>query len=150
MKFREAIPEDLSELLEIEQKVIEAERPFNPSLKKGKIYYYDIEALMLDSASYLIVADVADKIIATGYAQIRESKASLNHDIHSYLGFMFVSPDFRRKGINKALVDQLIAWSKRNGAQAVYLDVYLKNDSAIKAYRKVGFEPSLLEMKLIL
>jgi ribosomal protein S18 acetylase RimI-like enzyme len=63
---------------------------------------------------------------------------------------MYVSPDFRGKGINKALVGHLISWSKNKGAQAVYLDVYSENASAIKAYEKVGFEPSLLEMKLIL
>jgi len=150
LKFREANIDDLSKLLDLEQKVIEAERPFNSSIKTDKTTYYDIESLIIDSDSYLIVTEDADKIIATGYAQIRRSKASRNHDIHSYLGFMFVSLGFRGKGINNALVEQLISWSKSKGAQAVYLDVYSGNTSAIKAYEKVGFEPSLLEMKLIL
>ncbi len=150
MNFREAKVDDLSQLLDLEQKVIEAEQPFNSSIKTEKTTYYDIEGLILDSDSHLIVAEDADQIIATGYAQIRRSKRSLNHDTHSYLGYMYVSPDFRRKGINQALIEQLISWSTSKGAQAIYLDVYSKNASAIKAYEKAGFEPSLLEMKLVL
>ena len=150
MNFREANLHDLSQLFELEQKVIEAERPFNSSIKTGKTNYYDIEGLILDNDSHLIVAEDVGQIIATGYAQIRQSKESLNHTTHSYLGYMYVSPDFRRRGINQALMEQLISWSKIKGVQAVYLDVYSDNTSAIKAYEKAGFEPSLLEMKLIL
>lgn len=150
MKFREANVDDVPKLLNLEQKIIEAERPFNTSIKTEDTRYYDIESLISDSDSYLIVNEVENEIIATGYAQIRRSKASLNHIYHSYLGFMFVSPDFRGNGINNALVELLIEWSKSKGAQTVYLDVYAGNISAIKAYDKVGFEPSLLEMKLIL
>jgi ribosomal protein S18 acetylase RimI-like enzyme len=149
MKFREANLGDLSQLLAIEQKIIEAERPFNSSIKSENTTYYDIEGLVLGSDSYLTVAEDTDMIIATGYAQIRRSKASLNHDNHSYLGFMYVSPDFRGREINKDLVEQLIFWSKSKGVQAIYLEVYSENNSAIKAYEKVGFEPCLLEMKLI-
>lgn len=150
MNFREANLDDLSQLLDLEQRVIEVERPFNSSIKTEKTTYYDIEGLILDSDSHLIVTEDADQIIATGYAQIRRSKESRNHETHSYFGFMYVSPNFRRKGISQALVGQLISWSKSKGAQAVYLDVYMENTSAIKAYEKVGFEPSLLEMKLII
>ena len=149
MKFREANIDDLSQLLDLEQKVIESERPFNSSIKTKETSYYDIENFISDNDTYLIIIEDADKIIATGYAQIRRSKGSLDHDIHSYLGFMYVSPDFRGKGINKALVEQLISWSKSKGVQVAYLDVYSGNASAIKAYEKSGFEPSLLEMKLI-
>jgi GNAT superfamily N-acetyltransferase len=63
---------------------------------------------------------------------------------------MYVCPKFRGKGLNKALTDKLICWSRNKGINAVYLDVYSDNRSAIRAYEKLGFEPSLLEMKLLL
>lgn len=150
LKIRQATLDDLSTLLEIEQKVIEAERPFNSSLKTEKISYYDIEALVADENSHLVVAEVDNNIIATGYAQIRQSLISRKHDIHGYLGFMFVSPDFRGKGINNAVIESLIAWGKSRGAGAFYLDVYSTNSPAIKSYEKAGFEPCLLEMKLVI
>jgi hypothetical protein len=38
LNFREANIDDLSQLLDLEQKIIEAERPFNPSIKIEKNY----------------------------------------------------------------------------------------------------------------
>ena len=150
MIIREAGGSDLCRLLELEQCVVEAERPFNSSLKSESAFYYDIEKLISSPDAYLLVAEVEGEIIGTGYAQIRESKQSLEHKYHSYLGFMYVSPIHRGKGINAKLIHELIAWSKSRGISDLYLDVYSDNASGIKAYKKVGFKPSLLEMKLSL
>ncbi|MCO1337074.1 GNAT family N-acetyltransferase [Microbulbifer sp. OS29] len=98
--------------------------------------------------SHLLVVEIEHNIIATGYAQIRNSKISLEHEQHSYFGFMYVSPKYRGQGINPRLIEELISWSNHKGIFDIYLDVYAKNDSAIKAYKKAGFEPSLVEMKL--
>ena len=145
---REAKLSDLSALLELEQCVVDAERPFNPSIKTDKAHYYDLNHLISSKDSHLIVVESANTIIATGYAQIRPSKASLKHAKHSYLGFMYVSPEYRGHGINQKVMDSLIAWSRNQGVADFYLDVYYQNDSAIKAYQKAGFEPSIIEMKL--
>ena len=148
--FREATPADLPRLLELEQRVVEYERPFNSSIKAEGVKYYDLEDLISNVDSTLLVAEVADTVIGTGYAQIRASKASLAHSRHAYLGFMFVSPDHRGSGIAQALIDRLTAWSLSRGISDIYLHVYAQNESAIRAYSKAGFEPSLLEMKLSL
>jgi ribosomal protein S18 acetylase RimI-like enzyme len=148
--YREANMDDLPRLLALEQKVVAAERPFNASITAGRTTYYDTEDLISSNDSYLIVAESANNIIATGYAQIRQSKISLEHDVHSYLGFMYVTPDFRGRGINREITERLIAWSRHRGVTDLYLDVYSENTSAIKAYEKAGFESSLIEMKLSL
>ena len=146
--IRKALSKDQSALLNLEQKVIEAERPFNNTIKSENAIYYDLNNLVADDASYLIVAELKGKIIGTGYAQIRESKKSLKHSKHAYLGFMYVEPDYRGLGINKLIIDNLIDWSKQQGIFDLYLDVYDGNDAAIRAYEKVGFSKSLVEMKI--
>lgn len=148
VKFRQATKEDKEILLSLEQQVVEAERPYNPEIKELGAHYYDLDDLITSSNAYLLVGEVDGQIVATGYAQIRNSKASLVHEKHSYLGFMLVLEEFRGLGINKLVVDLLLKWSKEQGADYVYLDVYDKNDSAVKAYQKVGFEKALVEMKL--
>lgn len=148
MNYREAILGDLDSLLAVEQKVVEAERPFNSSIKAGKTHYYDIAKLIVENDSYVVVAEDDDRIIGTGYAQIRPSKESLRHDSHSYLGFMYVSPEYRGRGVNRRIVDLLITWSRAQGVRDCYLDVYSENSSAIRAYEKIGFQPSMVEMKL--
>ena len=150
LNYREANPSDLPQLLNLEQLVIAAERPFNATIKPGKTFYYDLDHLLSSEDSYLIVAENEESIVATGYAQIRESKAAFRHQIHSYLGFMFVSPDCRGRGINQKLIDRLVTWGKGKGAEDFYLDVYAENEAAIRAYEKVGFSPCMIEMKLSL
>jgi len=63
---------------------------------------------------------------------------------------MYVSTDFRRKGINGEIIELLKSWSLEKGVKNLYLEVYAQNTAAMKAYQKVGFDPCLLEMKLSL
>ena len=146
--FRRALITDKDALLGLEQSVIEAERPFNSTIKAKDAIYYDLDNLLTDDASHLLVAELQGLIIATGYAQIRTSKASLIHSKHAYLGFMYVAPEHRGLGINKMIIERLIKWSKTQTVTDVYLDVYNDNEAAIKAYEKVGFVKSLVEMKI--
>ena len=150
MIYREAVLDDLPHLLEIEQLLIEAERPFDASIKAEKTFYYDITEQISSRDIHLIVLEHEANIVAVGYAQIRTSKPAHIHATHAYLGFMYVLPNLRGRGVNQHIVGLLTQWSRDKGAEALYLDVYSQNSSAIKAYEKVGFAPCLVEMKLIL
>jgi GNAT superfamily N-acetyltransferase len=61
---------------------------------------------------------------------------------------MYVEPEYRGFGINKLIIENLIDWSKEQGVFDLYLDVYDGNHAAIRAYEKVGFIKSLVEMKI--
>lgn len=148
LTVRKARIEDYSSLAALEQKVIGAERPYNSSLKEKDAYYYDIEKLISDRDSRLIVGEIFGDIIATGYVQVRQSKPALDHDIHGYLGFMYVAEEYRGLGLNKMILQDLVGWGQQQGVIDFYLDVYSENDSAVRAYEKFGFRGSLLEMKL--
>ncbi len=142
--------DDLEPLRSLEQKVIDSERPYNDSIKALGAQYYDIEQLILSDNSYMLLAEVDDALVATGYAKIRQSKPSLSHRLDSYLGFMYVDPSCRGQGVNKQIIDRLIHWSREQGVSDFYLDVYSANAPALKAYLKAGFAPSMTEMKLSL
>jgi len=148
LKLREANIDDLHRLREFEQAVVEFERAFNPCIKAGEVTYYDLESLLSDKRSQLIVAEIEGELVGSGYAQLRESKDSLTHQEISYLGFMYVVPEHRGLGIVRKVIDRLIEWSVSRGVRDFYLDVYAQNESAVAAYRKAGFGPSLLEMSL--
>ena len=148
MKYRHATLDDVSQLRNLEQKLIEAERLYNRLIRESGVRYYDIEALISDHNSILLVAETSNNVIATGYAKIRPSKQSLSHEFDGYLGFMYVTKDFRGRGVNKEIIDRLIAWNREQGVNDIYLDVYADNAPAINAYLKAGFHPSMIEMKL--
>ncbi len=56
--IRKAVMTDLGKLLKFEQGVIDAERPFDPTLKKEKINYYDIEKMITAPDVEIVVAEL--------------------------------------------------------------------------------------------
>lgn len=139
---------DLDILLEFEQGIVQTERPFDPTLKDGHINYYDIAAMIEASHVEVVVAELGSEIIGSGYARIEDSKVYLKHLKHAYLGFMYVKPEYRGKGVNKKVVDALQDWAAKRGITEFRLDVYSENSPAIKAYEKIGFKKHLIEMRM--
>jgi GNAT superfamily N-acetyltransferase len=146
--IRKAKLEDLNTLLEFEQGIITAERPYDPTLKQGTISYYNIEKMILATDVEVLVAEVDTLIIGSGYARVADAKPYLNHDSYAYLGFMFTDPEHRGKGVNSKIIEELKNWCKSLEIYELRLDVYNDNPSAIKAYEKVGFRKHLINMRI--
>jgi ribosomal protein S18 acetylase RimI-like enzyme len=147
IKIRKALLSDLEELYIFEQNIIEAERPFDPTLKRESTNYYDLKEMITASNVEVVVAELNDKIIASGYARIERSKAYLQHSNHAYLGFMYVLPEYRGKGINKGIIEALKTWTREQKVTELRLEVYYDNIPAIKAYEKIGFSKHMLLMR---
>lgn len=148
MIVRPAGLHDLEILLRFEQALIEAERPFDPAIRRGgDVRYYDLSELIGSPDSEVVVAEIDDAVVGCGYARIEPSNTYLRHPKHSYLGFMYVVPEHRGKGVNKRILDALERWSVEQGVTEMKLEVYLGNKSAIRAYEKSGYEGILIEMR---
>jgi GNAT superfamily N-acetyltransferase len=148
INIRKARLEDLNILLEFEQGIITAERPYDPTLKEGKINYYDIEKMITAAHIEVVVAEIGAKIVGSGYARIETAKPYLNHDNYAYLGFMYTDPLHRGKGVNAIIIEDLKEWCLSQKITELRLDVYNDNPSAIRAYEKVGFKKHLLNMRV--
>ncbi len=147
VKIRKAVLTDLEKLLVFEQGVIHAERPYDITLKKTDTRYYDIDGMMSAPHIELLVAETGNTIIGCGYARIETAKPYLQHQQHAYLGFMYIDPAHRGKGINKMIIERLKQWSLSKGITEMRLDVYVENKAAITAYEKAGFTKHMLEMR---
>ncbi len=145
---RKATLKDVSILLEFEQGVIAAERPFDPTIKSGDIAYYDIPDLITNPNSDVFVVEIDSHIVASGYAKIKPDRHYLKHRQQGYLGFMFVDHQHRGKQLNKLIIDALLEWCKSLHIFEIRLDVYQDNLPAIKAYEKVGFKKHMINMRL--
>lgn len=148
IRIRPAEMRDLETLLEFEQGVIETERPFDPTLRKGFIHYYDLEEMIRASHIHFVVAETGTAIIASGYVRIETAKPYLDHSTRGYLGFMYTHPSWRGKGLNKLIIDELKQWSKQQNLKELRLDVYFDNEKAIKAYEKSGFTRHMIHMRM--
>ncbi|SRR5258706_3363917 len=147
INIRKAILTDLPQLYVFEQNIIQAERSFDPTLKKEDTHYYDLKEMISDPNVQLVIAELENKIIASGYARIENSKSYLQHKQHAYLGFMYVVPEQRGKGINKRIIEVLQDWAVSQNVSELRLEVYQGNIKAINAYEKIGFSKLIFEMR---
>ena len=148
--IRPASLDDMDTLLDFEQGIVLFERPMDVTLKEGEIHYYDLAALIESPDAEVLVAEQEGELIGSGYAHIIDSKPYLKHQKHAHLGFMYVKPEHRGKGVNKMIIDALRQWGLSKGINEFRLEVYNSNPGAIRAYEKAGFVPALLEMRMAL
>lgn len=145
---RTATLSDLPTLRSFEQGVILAERPFDPMIKNDPVHYYDIEEMIAASHIEIVVAELDGEPVGSGYARIENARHYLKHQQHAYLGFMYVKPQHRGRGINQKVIETLKQWAISQNITELRLDVYDENIPAIKAYEKVGFKKHLIAMRL--
>ena len=148
--IRKAHPNELEKLLEFEQGIITAERPFDPTLRAEKINYYDIEKMISALDVEVLIAEIGSEIVSSGYARIVTAKPYLNHLNYAYLGFMYTDANHRGKEINAKIIQALKEWCNLQNVFELRLDVYNDNISAIRAYEKSGFKKHLINMRMVL
>ncbi len=148
IEIRKALESEIDVLLDFEQGIVEAERPFDDSLKEGEIHYYDLIELIRSDKAEVLVAVVNGEAVGSGYAKILTAKPYKKFSEYAYLGYMYVKPEFRGLGVNQKILQSLVNWAKEQGLTEVRLDVYDENMIAKKSYTKAGFKPILLEMRM--
>jgi len=145
LTIRLATLSDLDVLREFEQGVIGVERAFAPRTKAETIYY-NLEQLIHSDQSILCVAEIDAQPVASGYAKIEKSHDYYQHDYHAYVGFLYVLPEFRGKGVIGQVEAYLCSWAKEMGVDQVELEVYAENRAAVRAYEKRGYQDFVVRM----
>ncbi|MFT3750434.1 MAG: GNAT family N-acetyltransferase [Agriterribacter sp.] len=148
LEIRHAKENEMDILLDFEKGIVEAERPYDTTLKDGEIHYYDLAALVQSPNAAVLVAVANDEIVGSGYAKIQQGEPYQKFTAYAYLGFMYVKPKFRSKGINKLLLKGLIDWARSKEITELRLEVYDENCIAKTAYSKAGFKANLLKMRM--
>lgn len=146
--IRTAVIADLDMLLTYEQELINAERPFDPTIRSGSVNYYDLKQLILNKEAIVVVAETAGHIISVGYGIPKAARPYLDHAYYAYLGFMYTNPLYRGQGINKRIIQELKKWAYSKKLNEIRLTVYTDNLPAIAAYEKAGFKKHLIEMRI--
>jgi GNAT superfamily N-acetyltransferase len=104
--------------------------------------------MISDPSVELVVATLDAAVIASGYCRIEPAKPYLSHSRQGYLGFMYVLPEYRGRGINKLIMEKLTGWARSQDMTELRLDVYYGNTAAILAYEKAGFSKHMIEMRM--
>jgi aminoglycoside 6'-N-acetyltransferase I len=88
----------------------------------------------------LIAFDTND--IAVGFAEATIRNDYVNGTEASPVGFLeglYVTPEYRRSGLGRALVAAVERWTRDQGCNELASDAYIDNDESHAAHRAYGF-----------
>lgn len=128
IELRDAVVEDVPELVALEQVCFQSEaETFNRR---------QIRALVGPGTSArVVVACREERIIGWSAGLVRRHKSRRTGRIYN----VAVHPDFRGRGIGRRLLRQAVDSFTDDGIQSVYLEVRDDNEVAIRLYRSLGF-----------
>jgi aminoglycoside 6'-N-acetyltransferase I len=134
LSVRPVTESDLSEWFRLRQKLWDATNPDD---------HQDEMLDILDHADtqLVLVADAGDGRLA-GFleASIRPFVEDCESDNVGYLEGWFVDPEYRRRGIGRALVTAAENWARSRGMTEMASDAEIGNDPSLAAHTRLGYE----------
>ncbi len=96
---------------------------------------------MKSKKHYWIVAEEKGKIIGFGQAWIKNKETGITESV-------YVNKRYRKKGIGKKIMGDMIKWLKTKKLKYIESSAYLRNKPSVKLHKKLGFKPFLIRMRL--
>ena len=90
----------------------------------------------------LLGVDAADNIIATCHAVFNPGEQNPDGNPRAWISNLTVDPDFRQRGVARAMLSAGIAYLRAHGASSITLGVDADNPAPFRLYQSVGFEIS--------
>ena len=155
MTIRFATEADIPGMIELLKQVGQVHHEIRPDLFRAGAQKYDeaaLSALLSDEKRPILIAELEGKV--AGYAfcilQITENDPVLCDRKVLYIDDLCVEETLRGHGIATALYQRTLEFARELGCDAVTLNVWCGNDSAMKFYEKSGFKPQKVGMEVIL
>lgn len=155
MEIRFAQSRDIPGMLNLLQQVGEVHHQIRPDLFRSGAQKYDeaaLEALLKNPDRPIFIAQNEGQV--AGYAfcilQITKDDPVLRDRKVLYIDDLCVDEAQRGHGIAGALYQQVCQYARSIGCDAVTLNVWSGNDTAMAFYRKCGLKPQKVGMEFIL
>ena len=146
MTIRFATEADIPGMIELLKQVGQVHHEIRPDLFRAGAQKYDeaaLSALLSDEKRPILIAELEGKV--AGYAfcilQITENDPVLCDRKVLYIDDLCVEETLRGHGIATALYQGTLEFARELGCDAVTLNVWCGNDSAMKFYEKSGVKP---------
>ncbi len=153
INIRKAKKDDFNGILKLAEELYRTEVPFDKNLNKN--YYNNQKAkdtlkksILSRKKIHLVAIDNNDIIgYIDGYILDKEE---VYIQKVAYLDHLCVSPNYRKQGIGKLLMDEFTEIMKKQDVKFIKLNAFENNISAVSLYKKEGFkEYSIYYMKEI-
>lgn len=91
----------------------------------------------------LVAVDETSGVVGFAELSIRNYAEDCVTDRVAYLEGWYVAPEWRRRGVGKALVEAAEAWARSQGCTEFGSDALLENETSAAAHLALGFEETV-------
>lgn len=148
--IRRATLQDLPTLLDINLDSFHANAAYDPHIDMNWIHSSDAREHFTNGITkpdqYTIIAEVGGKPV--GYLVLVSKLFTYRMVKVIELDNLSVLPAFQSKGIGKRLIEHAKSWAKEQGYHTMYACAYIKNEKAVKFYKREGFEPIDISLEM--
>ncbi len=89
--------------------------------------------------SFLFVAVTGDRTVGFISGELRQGSPTFLPKTWASVDDVFVEPEYRNRGMGRALLQSVRAWAQERGADGISLQVAAANSRGRKFYEKLGF-----------
>ena len=155
MEIRNAAVRDIPGMIELLKQVGEVHHMIRPDIfRSGALKYNeaDLEEILKDTMRPIFVAVeggfVAGYCFCVHKQTLHDSVLADRKEL--YIDDLCVDENRRGQGVAKALYAHTQAYAKEQGCDAITLNVWHGNDTALRFYENAGFTPrkTIMEVKL--
>ncbi len=116
----------------------------------GEKIWLDAIKKTLNRFSKLIVATQDDKVIGFIHGIVRLTPAYLGSKKVGFMNGMYVSPEYRSKGIASRMAKKLEAWYVEEKVHSIEGEVLIQSEGVVKFWRKQEFEQKIVKIQKVL
>jgi ribosomal protein S18 acetylase RimI-like enzyme len=92
-----------------------------------------------NSHSFLFVAVVRDRTVGFISGELRQGSPTFLPKTWASVDDVFIEPEYRNRGMGRALLQSVQAWAQERGADGISLQVAAANARGRKFYEDLGF-----------
>lgn len=115
-----------------------AESPGQISVKSSDLFQQELGELLATSENGLFIGMVNSEVVGFAIATLHETRAG---HLECWLDDLGTSTKYRRCGVAKALVKEVLNWGTEQGAKYFLLESGVNNKAAHKLFEDIGFQP---------
>ncbi|MBE6960486.1 MAG: GNAT family N-acetyltransferase [Ruminococcaceae bacterium] len=155
MQIRFAKNEDIPAMIRLLRQVGRVHYDGRPDIFRADAQKYHEKALLAllqDDQRPILVAETAEGVVGYAFCVIQnvQNDPVLQDRLTVYIDDLCVDENCRGSGVGKALYAAVLDYARGIGAYNVTLNVWAKNENALKFYEKMGLMPQKYGMETVL
>lgn len=151
VQIRRATARDIREILPVWGELADfhstLDPAFEPSASWSREYGAYLRTLMTRDDAIAVVARDGPQLIGYAVGRVTMLPPFFAHRHRGYIHDVYVKPAYRRQGVGRGLVREILTWLQRHGVGIVELTVAANNE-AVPFWERLGFHVYMHQMKL--